>query len=480
VRKVAGGKPSVNRSIVGHQRWLLAPEPRPIPLVENYYTSEVGLRQAEKSVGRKLDALNFFLADVRDGLGPYLAIYLLTERKWDEAQIGAVMSLAMLAGILAQTPAGALIDRSQAKRGWMAAAAIGVTGACLALPLVDQFPLVAATQVVAHAAGSIFAPGVAALSLGIVGLGAFAGRIGRNEAFNHAGNAAAAAIAGISAYFYGPITVFWLIGAMALASVAATLSIPREAIDDDIARGLAHRDGEEPASPDQPSGYRVLLTCRPLLIFAVATVLFHFANAAMLPLVGQKLALLNRNLGTTLMSVCIIAAQLVMVPVAMIVGRKADSWGRKPIFAAALGVLLRGALYPISDNPYWLVSVQLLDGVGAGIFGALFPLVVADLTRGTGHFNVSQGAIATATGIGAALSTGIAGFIVVKAGYDAAFLSLAAIAAIGLGLFAAMMPETKPIAAPYQGRSPDTSGVDLTFAPTQPRVRKRMSNPELH
>src|ERR1700678_1116808 len=133
--------------------------------------SEVSLRQVGKSVERKLDALNFFLADVRDGLGPYLAIYLLTERKWDEARIGAVMSLAMLAGILAQTPAGALIDRSRAKRGWMAAAAIGVTGACLALPLVDQFPLVAATQVVAHAAGSIFAPGVPALSLGIVGVG---------------------------------------------------------------------------------------------------------------------------------------------------------------------------------------------------------------------------------------------------------------------------------------------------------------------
>jgi MFS family permease len=105
---------------------------------------------------------------------------------------------------------------------------------------------------------------------------------------------------------------------------------------------------------------------------------------------------------------------------------------------------LRGALYPLSDNPYWLVSVQLLDGVGAGIFGALFPLVVADLTRGTGHFNVSQGAIATATGLGGALSAATAGFIVVKAGYSAAFLFLAAIAAIGLGLFVAMMPETGP------------------------------------
>lgn len=413
--------------------------------------SEVSLRQAGKSVERKLDALNFFLADVRDGLGPYLAIYLLTERKWDQASIGAVMSLAALAGIIAQTPAGALIDRSRSKRGWMVAAAIAVTLACVTLPFIGRFEPVAATQALAHAAGSIFAPGVAALSLGVVGFGAFARRVGRNEAFNHAGNATAAAIAGISAYFYGPVMVFWLIAAMALASVAATLSIPRDAIDDDIARGLSHGTADDAASDEQPSGYQALLTCRPLLIFAVATVLFHFANAAMLPLVGQKLALVNRNLGTTLMSVCIIAAQVVMVPVAMLVGKKADVWGRKPIFAVALGVLaLRGALYPVSDNPYWLVSVQLLDGIGAGIFGALFPLVVADLTHGTGHFNVSQGAIATATGVGAALSAGVAGFIVVKAGYDAAFLFLAAIAGIGLGLFLAMMPETKPVAAPYK------------------------------
>jgi MFS family permease len=427
----------------------------------------ISLRQADKHVERKLDALNFFLADVRDGLGPYLAIYLLTERKWDEASIGAVMSLAALAGILAQTPAGALIDRSRAKRSWMVAAAIGVTAASLTLPFTDQFIPVAATQVLAHAAGSIFAPGVAALSLGIVGISAFARRIGRNEAFNHAGNATGAAIAGLSAYFYGPVTVFWLIAAMALASVLATLSIPREAIDDDVARGLDHTNADDPAPHDQPSGYRVLLTCRPLLIFAVATVLFHFSNAAMLPLVGQKLALVNRNLGTTLMSVCIIAAQIVMVPFAILVGKKADAWGRKPIFAAALAVLmLRGALYPVSDNPYWLLSVQLLDGVGAGIFGALFPLVVADLTHGTGHFNVSQGAIATATGIGAALSTGVAGFIVVHAGYDAAFLFLAAVAGIGLGLFAALMPET----APYQGRIRKTSNSDAARVMSPPRT----------
>ncbi len=400
---------------------------------------------SQTTVARALDALNFFLADVRDGLGPYLAIYLLTEQKWDEASIGVVMSVAALAGIIAQTPAGALIDRSTAKRALMVGAAILVTLTCLALPLIHGFALVAATQALAGAAGAIFAPAIAAVTLGIVGPKAFARRTGRNEAFNHAGNAVAAALAGATAYWFGPIVVFWLLAAMATASIAATLSIPADAIDHQVARGLDDTHDKGGAAHDQPSGFQVLLTCKPLLIFAVATVAFHFSNAAMLPLVGQKLALVNRDLGTTLMSVCIVAAQMVMVPVAILVGHKADVWGRKPIFAVALAVLtLRGALYPLSDNPYWLVSVQLLDGVGAGIFGALFPLVVADLTRGAGHYNISQGAIATAAGLGGALSTAFAGIIVVRAGYSAAFLFLAAVAGAGLIGFIAMMPETLP------------------------------------
>jgi MFS family permease len=149
------------------------------------------------------------------------------------------------------------------------------------------------------------------------------------------------------------------------------------------------------------------------------------------------------------MSACIVAAQLVMVPVALVVGKKANVWGRKPIFAVALGVLaFRGAMYPLSDNPVWLVGVQLLDGVGAGIYGAMFPLVVADLTKGTGHFNVSQGAIATAAGLGGALSTAVAGAIITAAGYSMAFYFLAAVAGGALVLFCIWMPETlhQPVA----------------------------------
>ena len=395
-----------------------------------------------RQAGRALDAANFFLADVRDGLGPYLAVYLLTEQHWDEARIGLVMSVATVAGIVAQTPTGALVDATRAKRLVMVIAAIMVTLASLSLPLFPSFLPVAISQGVAQAAAVVFPPAIAAVSLGIFGHAAFTRRIGRNESFSHAGNAVAAALAGVSAYWFGPSVVFFLLGAMAIASLLSILAIPARAIDHDLARGL--HDATTDAQRDTPSGLAVLLTCRPLLVFAICVLLFHLSNAAMLPLVGQKLALQDKNMGTSLMSACIVAAQLVMVPFAMLVGARADRWGHKRFFLAALLILpVRGALYTLSDNLFWLVGVQLLDGVGAGIFGAIFPIIVADLMRNTGRFNVAQGAVITAQSIGAALSTTLAGFVVVGAGYSAAFISLGAVAAIGAVICLLALPETR-------------------------------------
>jgi MFS family permease len=417
--------------------------------------------------GRALDAANFFLADVRDGLGPYLAIYLLTEQHWNEARIGVVMSIVTFAAILAQVPAGALVDATRAKRSLMAAAAILVTAASLLLPWLQSFWPVAATQAIAHSAGVVFPPALAAVSLGVFGHKAFTGRIGRNETFNHAGNAAAAALAGGGAYLLGPTVVFYLLGLMSLASLASILLIPGEAIDHELARGLGGQKQARGSQADQPAGLAILLTCRPLLIFAICVTLFHLSNAAMLPLVGQKLALQDKNLGTSLMSACIVAAQIVMVPMAMLVGARADRWGHKRFFLAALAILpVRGALYTLSDNPAWLVGVQLLDGIGAGIFGAIFPVIVADLMRNTGRFNVAQGAVITAQSIGAALSTSLAGIVVVKAGYSAAFLTLGGVAALGLLICAVALPETHgsadPASGPLGGQAaiPETKNAD--------------------
>ena len=397
-----------------------------------------------RRAGHALDAANFFLADLRDGLGPYLAIYLLTEQKWDEAAIGLVMSLATIAGIVAQTPAGAMVDATRAKRLIMIAAALIVTAASLLLPLMASFWPVAISQSIAHAAGVIFAPAIAAVSLGIFGVSAFTARIGRNETFNHAGNAVGAVIAGAAAYALGPSAVFYLMALMSVGSLISVLAIPARAIDHEVARGLSDRKaGDAETRDEQPSGLSILLTCRPLLIFAICVALFHLANAAMLPLVGQKLALQDKNLGTSLMSACIAAAQLVMVPMALLVGARADRWGHTRFFLAALLILpLRAALYTLSDDKAWLVGVQLLDGVGAGIFGAIMPVIVADLMRGTGRFNVAQGAVITAQSIGAALSTALAGLVVVEAGYSAAFLTLGATAALAWIVCWLLLPES--------------------------------------
>jgi len=420
-------------------------------------------KQAERRAGHALDAANFFLADVRDGLGPYLAIYLLTEQKWDEASIGVVMSVATIAGILAQTPAGALVDATRAKRLLMVAAAIIVTVASLLLPFMASFWPVALSQGIAHAAGVIFPPAIAAVSLGVVGPRAFTRRIGRNETFNHAGNAVAAGIAGAAAYALGPSAVFYLMAVMSLGSMISVLAVPERAIDHDLARGMQEHQGqdrERDEPGERPSGLGILLSCRPLLIFAACVLLFHLSNAAMLPLVGQKLALQDKNLGTSLMSACIVAAQIVMVPIAMLVGAKADSWGHKRFFLVALAILpLRAILYTLSDARGWLVAVQLLDGIGAGIFGAIMPVIVADLMRNTGRFNVAQGAVITAQTIGAALSTALAGMVVVHWGYSAGFLTLGMIAAVGLVLCWLLLPEPRDRGMQSGQTSPSTSAI---------------------
>jgi MFS family permease len=140
--------------------------------------------------------------------------------------------------------------------------------------------------------------------------------------------------------------------------------------------------------------------------------------------------------------VCIVAAQAVMLPIAILVGRNADSWGRRPIFPVAFATLpIRAALYPLSDNAFWLIAIQLLDGVGAGIYQALTPLVIADVMHGTGRYNLAQGAVATTQGIGASISALAAGVAVF--GYSVSFLALGAAAAIAFAVFFCFMSETR-------------------------------------
>jgi MFS family permease len=391
---------------------------------------------------RSLDAINFLLSDVRGALGPYLNVFLVTQQHWSQSEVGLVTTVSGLLGLSVQTPIGAAIDETRAKRGVIVLAlAVLAIGATVIFAMPTFWPVAIANSLMAIA-GDVFGPAVAALTLGLYTRKQLARRMGRNSAFDHAGNVAIAVIAGAVGYAFSQRAVFLLVPVFAALAGVAVLSIPPAAIDQDRARDL-RKEPDEAGTPASPTGYSILFKSRPLVIFGLCVMLFHLANAALLPLVGQKLAAAYPKEATAMMSACIIAAQLVMVPIALLVGRTADTWGRKPLFLAGFTVLpIRAVLYTFSDNSFWLVGVQVLDGVGAGIFGALTPLVIADIMRGTGRYNLAQGAVATAQGIGASLSGLTAGVIVDHYGYAVTFLTLGAIAAVALIVFAIGMQET--------------------------------------
>jgi MFS family permease len=385
-----------------------------------------------------LDWLNFFLADVQTGVGPFLAIYL-AGYGWNEERVGLALTVRGIAGILAQTPAGALVDQVHRKRTLIAAGIGGLALGALLIAFAPTFWSVMSAQVLIGSTSSIFGPAICAISLGIVGHHLFDARQGRNQSFNAAGNVVAAVSMGLLGYFISNRSIFFFVAVCALPTLFALRHIRADEIDYERARGAM-----EDAGDGKPVGAGVLLKERPLLIFLSCAVMFHFANAAMLPLLGEMLAKGHGRTSMMFMSACVVTTQLVITMIAAWSGRKAGSWGRKPLLLIAFGVLpIRAVLYTLTGNTVALIAIQILDGIGAGIFGVISVLVIADLTQGSGRFNVTLGAISTAVGIGAALSQTIAGTIVHHFSFEAGFLFLAAIAAMAFGILCFFMPETR-------------------------------------
>lgn len=394
-----------------------------------------------------LDALNFLLADVRGALGPYLNVYLVTQQGWSLSAVGVITALGGLVGLAAQTPAGAVIDATPAKRGIVVVAVAALALGAVVIYAAPRFWPVLAANTAMAVVGDLLGPAVAALTLGLFSPREWAARMGRNGAFDHAGNIAIAAVAGGVGWLFGQRAVFLLVPPLAVLAAMAALSIPAAAIDHRRARGA---DGAAPLN--HPWNWRALLERRPLVIFAVGGLLFHLGNAPLLPLVGQKLALAHQAFATALMSACIIAAQGVMLPVALLAASKAQQWGRKPVLLIGCAVLVaRAVLYTFSSDSAWLLGVQLLDGVGAGIWGVLTPLIVADVMAGTGQYNLALGAVTTVQGIGAAVSGLVAGVIVDHWGYNAAFVGAACASVAALVMLHAALPETRPCSAPRHG-----------------------------
>ena len=380
-------------------------------------------RQPSKRTLQSLDWLNFFLADVQTGVGPFLAIYL-SGYGWNEQRVGIALTVGGIAGILTQTPAGALVDRLHSKRALIGAGIGALAAGALLIAFVPSFWPVMSAQVLIGGTSSIFGPAICAVSLGIVGHHVFDIRQGRNQAFNSAGNVIAAISMGLLGYFLSNRSIFFFVAICTVPTLLALRSIAPNEIDYELARG-AKKDGQD----GEPVGVSALFKDRPLVVFLICAVMFHFANAAMLPLLGEMLAKGQGRTSMMFMSACVVTTQLVITVLASWSGRKTGSWGRKPLLLIAFGVLpVRAVLYTLTHHTVALVAIQILDGVGAGIFGVVSVLVIADLTQGTGRFNLTLGAISTAVGIGAALSQTIAGSIVHHFNFNVGFLFLGAVA----------------------------------------------------
>jgi predicted MFS family arabinose efflux permease len=378
---------------------------------------------------RGLDWLNFFLADVQTGVGPFLAIYL-AGYGWNEQRVGIALTVGGIAGILTQTPAGALVDWLRSKRALIAAGVVALAVGALLNAFVPAFWSVMSAQILIGGTSSIFGAAICAISLGVVGRAAFDTRQGRNQTFNSAGNVTAALSMGLLGYLVSNRSIFFFVVALAIPTILALLLIRPAEIDYELARGA--NDGQKGGKAEN---VRVLFRDRPLVLFLVCAVMFHFANAAMLPLLGEMLAKGQGRSSMMFMSACVVTTQFVITLIAAWSGREAGTWGRKPLLLIAFGVLpIRGVLYTLTSNTDWLVAIQIMDGVGAGIFGVVSVLVIADLTRGTGRFNLTLGAITTAVGIGAALSQVIAGSIVHHVGFRAGFLFLAGVASAAFAI----------------------------------------------
>jgi len=398
---------------------------------------------------RGLDWINFLMADVGGGVGPYLAVFLKGSQHWLPGDIGIAMAVTTVTAAVCQIPAGLLVDAAKIKRLLVAGSGLLIAAGCLLIVLFPQFIIVIATQAALGAASAIIPPAIAALSLGLVGHPRLDARISRNQVFNHGGNFLAAALAGGLGDVFGYDWIFYLVCIFAVASAVAVKLIDSTEIDHTLARG-----GERLDRGCEPLPFRDLLKRRDLLIFLGAVILFHFGNAAMLPMAGQVLALNHPGSGAITLSACIITAQLVMLGIAWAVGKAAASgYGRKTIFLVAYAVLpLRGLLFSFTQNPYGVVAIQLLDGVAAGIFGVISVLIASDLMRGTGRFNLAQGLVALCVGVGAGLSNFTSGYIIQWYGYPIGFLYLAAIAFVALAFFILFMPETR-----IPRRTPDES-----------------------
>ena len=388
---------------------------------------------------RALDWFVFFLADVQTGFGPFIAVYLTTQ-KWTQAEIGLVLSVNGLVALLGQIPGGALVDWARSERlvAGLSVAAIGVSALTYAAwPI---FPVVLSAAILQAAASCVLGPTIAAISLGLVGRAGISRRLGRNARFASIGSGLAAAGMGACGYFFSSRSVFVVTLLLTIPTIVSCALIRAEEINPELAHGA-----DESGNNENKTILTTFAKNSPLMKFALVLFMFQLANAAMLPLLGSFITMQSSTLAPAVIAACMVVPQIVVALLSPSIGFSAQTWGRRPLLLVGVGALvLRTLVFAFVRDPNLLVLIQVLDGISASVFGVLVPLIVVDVTYGSGHFNVAQGIVGTATGIGASISVLFTGYIADRVSGSAAFLALGITAAAAFSLVWFVMPETRP------------------------------------
>ncbi len=390
-------------------------------------------RHGAAARGRALDLINFLQAAVQSGFGPFISVYL-TAAHWTQKDIGFALSVGTIALMASQVPAGALIDAMRSRRFALALATVGLLLGAAMMAVAPTLPMVLASQILHSFATSMSVPAIAALSLAVVGRREIGERMGRNARWGSIGNALAAAAMGWIGYTLSYRAVFVLAAVLAVPAIAALRFLPP-----------ATPRHEHHAHRAQRLPLGALFRHRGLIVYAGCALFFQLANAAMLPLVAAEMTKRSGTRATLIIAVAIVVPQVVVAVFSPLIGRLAGVTGRRILLVVGfLALPARALAFAVTATPALVLVLQVLDGVAGAVFGVLTPLIAADISGDSGRFNLALGIIGLAGGIGAAISTTLAGVMSDQWGTAYAFFGLAGAGAAATLTAALAMPETSP------------------------------------